>query len=68
MTAEEKTLLKTYLVNQMLRVDQDVVSCREIWQQQPSSLSAFRLVSAHQRQENFNLYCAHLYALLHLDA
>lgn len=66
MIEEEKTILKMYLVNQGLRVDQEVIEARADFDQRESTWSAFRLSMAHERKEVFDKFAADLVALLHI--
>lgn len=66
MTEEEKTLLKTWITNTQIRIDNDFQEARGDFYANENPWFAFRLAIAAERKNQFDIVACQLFALLHI--
>lgn len=66
MTEKERDMLKAWIVNTGLRIDNDLTEARNDFWRNESAWFAFRLALAAERKAAFDLFAAQLFALLNI--
>lgn len=64
MTEDEKELLKVWIVNTQIRIENDLTEARNDFARNENAWFAFRLALASERKSFFDNLTAQLYALL----
>ena len=66
MTEEEKQILKSWILNTGIRLENDLTDARNDFQRSENAWLAFRLALSGERKSTFDTMSAQLFALLNL--
>lgn len=66
MTEEEKQILKSWILNTRIRLENDLIEARNDFQRSENAWLAFRLALSGERKNTFDTLSAQLFALLNL--
>lgn len=66
MTNDEKDLIRAYLINQGLRFDSDVITCRQVYLHHRTESACMRLLRAQISKVIFDKICNDICALLNI--
>lgn len=66
MTEEEKQILKSWILNTRIRLENDLTEARNDFQRSENAWLAFRLALSGERKNTFDTLSAQLFALLNL--
>ena len=66
MTEEEKQILRSWILNTGIRLENDLTEARNDFQRSENAWLAFRLALSGERKSTFDTMSAQLFALLNL--